>query len=69
MSEFMLAHASLLVKFETLATMDENMPRTEEDLTKNNMIDSFVRSKVPLCEVLLEYFLQCDLLVGLCHFL
>ena len=64
----MLAHASVQRKFEALATIDPSMPRTEEDLTANNMIDSFVQALIPISEALLEYFLKCDLMVGLCHF-
>jgi len=53
------------LKFEKLAAVDETLPRTEEDLMKNNLTDSFVRAQVPIMEGLLEYFLECNLMEGL----
>ena len=51
-----------------LSSIDESMPRTEEELMKNNLTDSFVRAQVPIMEALLEFFVECDLMIGLSHF-
>jgi len=64
-SKYMYAHASIPLRFEKQAAIDASLPTTESALLNGNLTDTFVRAQVPIMEAFLEYFLECDFMVGL----